>query len=180
MLAALAALDADDDTTDEEVRARSEAQGVDFEAWGAAIKAQAAAAREARRERGARRASGCSEAREQGGPKAAPALSQVREEEEILRDGPASANDVEAVADLPGRRASVWSRLRHLARAAVVGLVAAGLVGLGSLALRWVTLLGAPFVKRMAARGATYAPALKGATAGSKRDPEEREESAPP
>jgi hypothetical protein len=202
MLAALAALDAEDDQTDAEVRADAEARGIDFEAWGAEIKAMAeaklAAQRRARhddegdedegeRERDAGDDEGDEgDEGERAGDEttaragAAPAAIGPVGDEDILRDGAASANDVEAgspaaaaleQAVSPGGRswAARW-HLRRVARALVIGLaaagiVAAGLAGLGSVALRWVTAQGGSLARKMTARGVDGARAIEGATA---------------
>ncbi len=102
MLAALAALDAEDedDTTDEEIRAECEANGIDIEAWGAEIKQRAEAKLEmVRREQ---RASGCFDASGRDGPTSEPAPPSLGSEEEILGDGPASANPNDVEAGPPG------------------------------------------------------------------------------
>jgi hypothetical protein len=101
MLAALAALDAEDedDTTDEEIRAECEARGVDIEAWGAAIAQRAAALVEI--ERRPHRTSGCFDATGPDGPESEAEPPSLVPEEEILADGPASANDVDDLDDVP-------------------------------------------------------------------------------
>jgi hypothetical protein len=101
MLAALAALDAEDedDTTDEEIRAECEARGVDIEAWGAAIAQRAAALVEI--ERREHRTSGCFDATGQDGPASELEPPSLVPEKELLADGPASANDVDDQDDVP-------------------------------------------------------------------------------
>jgi hypothetical protein len=190
LLEAFAALDDADDPNDDEIRAEAEADGIDFEAWGAEIKAKAEACLEA--ERLARRAA-LSQVREEevlrvlprpSGPRSTRTVCQVAggptggrspvELASVVRDGPPSANDVvtleqQARAERSLRRLGL---VRHAKRALVVGLAAACAVGLAAFALRWATPRCVPLARKLSQEVATYVRSLEGAAAtGAARPP---------